>query len=122
MNNLVRMLGSAMIAAIVVISVSASANAQIITFNTIWDFNGTDGAFPDFGSLAQGFDGNFYGTTNFGGPRGTGTVFEITADGNLNTLYTFCSQPSCADGFNPAAGLIRAADGNFYGTTAHGGA
>ena len=46
MNNLMRMLGSAMIAATVVISVSASANAQI-TFNSIWEFNAIDGATED---------------------------------------------------------------------------
>jgi uncharacterized repeat protein (TIGR03803 family) len=120
MNNLMRMLGSAMIAATVVISVSASANA--LTFNTIWDFNAIDGAFPDYGSLAQGFNGNFYGTTNYAGAHEAGTVFEITAGGNLTTLYTFCSQPSCADGSDPAAGLIQAADGNLYGTTTYGGA
>ena len=120
MNNLMRMLGSAMIAATVVISVSASANAQI-TFNSIWEFNAIDGAFPDYGSLAQGFNGNFYGTTNSGGAHYAGTVFEITAGGNLTTLYAFCSQLSCADGFDPAAGLIQAADGNLYGTTTYGG-
>jgi uncharacterized repeat protein (TIGR03803 family) len=114
------MIGWAMIAATVVISVSASANAQI-TFNTIWDFNSIDGASPNYGPLAQGFNGNFYGTTNYGGAHYAGTVFEITAGGKLTTLYTFCSQPSCADGFYPAAGLIQAADENLYGTTTYGG-
>jgi uncharacterized repeat protein (TIGR03803 family) len=86
----------------------------------------TDGAFPLAG-LVQGTDGNFYGTTNEGG-TGTclgdcdGTVFKITPDGILTTLYSFCSQPDCADGTLPSTGLIQATDGNFYGTTAYGGA
>jgi uncharacterized repeat protein (TIGR03803 family) len=86
----------------------------------------TDGAFPLAG-LVQGTDGNFYGTTNEGG-TGTclgdcdGTVFKITPDGTLTTLYSFCSQPDCADGTLPSTGLIQARDGNFYGTTAYGGA
>ncbi len=40
----------------------------------------------------------------------------------FTTLYQFCSQPNCADGVHPLAGLIQASDGNFYGTTQEGGA
>ena len=52
---------------------------------------------------------------------GAGTVFRITAAGNLTTLYNFCSQTVCADGYEPLAGLALGADGNFYGTTYSGG-
>jgi len=38
----------------------------------------------------------------------------------LTTLYSFCSQPGCLDGWN-AGPLVQAADGNFYGTTQSGG-
>lgn len=71
--------------------------------------------------LVQASDGNFYGTTvdNFW-VRG-GTIFQVTPSGRLTTLYTFCSQPSCADGKSPQAKLIQAADGNLYGTTYQGG-
>jgi uncharacterized repeat protein (TIGR03803 family) len=41
--------------------------------------------------------------------------------GTLTTLYSFCSQPACADGQYPAAGLVQATNGNLYGTTADGG-
>jgi len=37
-------------------------------------------------------------------------------------LYTFCSQPNCADGEGPASSLTRDGAGNLYGTTALGGA
>ena len=36
-------------------------------------------------------------------------------------LYSFCSQPHCADGDQPEGGLIKDADGLFYGMTAFGG-
>jgi uncharacterized repeat protein (TIGR03803 family) len=63
-----------------------------------------------------------YGTTADGGANGGGTVFKITPDGALTTLYSFCSQSGCADGRYPYAGLVQANDGNLYGTTLLGGA
>ncbi|HEV2383603.1 MAG TPA: choice-of-anchor tandem repeat GloVer-containing protein [Terriglobia bacterium] len=40
----------------------------------------------------------------------------------LATIYNFCAQSGCADGANPEAGLVLAGNGDFYGTTAAGGA
>jgi uncharacterized repeat protein (TIGR03803 family) len=77
-----------------------------------------DGAEPE-ASMVQGTDGSFYGTTAFGGGHitgGAGTVFKITPSGELTTLYRFCAQTNCADGFVPN-GLVQGTDGNFYGTT-----
>ena len=82
-------------------------------FRTLLNFNGTNGANP-YATLVQGLDGNFYGTTEFGGPNEAGTVFKITPTGTLTTLYTF---PDFSDGCNPGAGLVLGSDGNFYGTT-----
>jgi uncharacterized repeat protein (TIGR01451 family) len=69
-------------------------------------------------ALIQATDGNFYGTTsNFGASGGfNGTVFKIDAAGTLTTLHFFAG----SDGAKPAAGLIQATDGNFYGTTSTG--
>jgi uncharacterized repeat protein (TIGR03803 family) len=87
---------------------------------TIYNFcslpNCTDGLSP-FAGLIQGTDGDLYGTTQGGGTNNNGTVFKITLGGALTTLYNFCSQPNCADGCSPNAGLVQATDGNFYGTT-----
>ena len=108
---------------------------------TLYSFCGqpncADGAHPQ-ASLIQGSDGNFYGTTQYGGanvggganplwtnPGGInpgGTVFKITPSGKLTTLYSFCSRADCTDGQWPIAGVIQDADGNFYGTTGYGGA
>jgi len=78
-----------------------------------------DGDAP-YGALVQATDGNFYGTTT-GGGAGSGTVFKITPAGALTTLYSFCSEPDCADGATPYAGLVQGTDGALYGTTRYGG-
>ncbi len=90
------------------------------TVTTLYSFcskpNCTDGDTP-LGSLIQAPNGEFYGTTAWGGANNGGTVFKITSTGKLTTLYSFCTLANCADGQGPYAGLVRAANGNFYGTT-----
>jgi uncharacterized repeat protein (TIGR03803 family) len=71
--------------------------------------------------VVEGLDGNFYGTTSYGGANNFGTVFRITPAGVFSTLYSFCAQTNCADGEAPGA-LTLGNDGNFYGTTSVGGA
>src|SRR5437870_474959 len=72
---------------------------------------------PD-AALIQGSDGNFYGTTEYGGTAGSGTVFKMDASGAVTTLHSFAG----SDGTLPFAVLIQGSDGNFYGTTYGGGA
>jgi uncharacterized repeat protein (TIGR03803 family) len=74
-----------------------------------------------YAGLIQARDGNLYGIMQVGGAHNSGTIFKITLSGTLTTLYSFCSQPACADGQYPAAGLVQATNGNLYGTTADGG-
>jgi len=82
-----------------------------------------DGSGPS-APLVLGTDGDLYGTTSSGGvtggacTSGCGTVFKITTEGALTTLYSFTGY---SDGSGPA-GLVQGADGNFYGTTSAGGA
>jgi uncharacterized repeat protein (TIGR03803 family) len=71
--------------------------------------------------VIQASDGSLYGTTFAGGAYGYGTVFQITPDGTLTALYSFCSLDGCVDGTNPYAALVQATDGNLYGTTARNG-
>ncbi|HEV2176059.1 MAG TPA: choice-of-anchor tandem repeat GloVer-containing protein [Terriglobia bacterium] len=90
------------------------------TLTTLYNFGDPGGTSP-YGGLVQGTDGNFYGTTFYGGAQGLGMVFKITPGGTLTTLYSFCSQSGCADGSAPLVGLVQATNGNFYGTTSSGG-
>jgi uncharacterized repeat protein (TIGR03803 family) len=109
----------AILSALYVATVIASA-AQTLT--TLHSFDGTDGKGPD-AALVQGTDGNFYGTTVYGGantcnsPSGCGTIFQITPAGVLTTLHSF----NGTDGEFPTAPLIQAPDGKFYGTASSGG-
>ena len=103
----------------------AAIASRAQTLTTLASFDGTNGYSPQ-SALVQGNDGNFYGTTAQGGlsdncTAGCGTVFKMTPSGTLASLYSFCSQPGCADGTSPYAALIQAADGNFYGVTGNGG-
>jgi uncharacterized repeat protein (TIGR03803 family) len=79
-----------------------------------------DGETPE-APLAQGNDGNFYGTTTSGGTGAThtyGVVFCVTTNGTLTNVVTF----NGTNGGGPGpSGLVLAADGNFYGTTVYGG-
>jgi uncharacterized repeat protein (TIGR03803 family) len=103
------------------------------TLTTLHSFcslsNCADGSLPEAG-LVQASNGDFYGTTLEGGREisdalceyGCGTVFKVTAAGVLTSVYKFCALTNCADGSYPEAGLIQAANGDFYGTTRFGGA
>ncbi|WP_374562320.1 choice-of-anchor tandem repeat GloVer-containing protein [Ideonella sp.] len=78
----------------------------------------TDGQFP-WASLLLASDGNFYGTTYYGGPRDGGTLFRMDADGNFELLYAF--KRGGRKGALPAAALVEGPDGSLYGTTVEGG-
>ena len=65
--------------------------------------------------MVQDNAGNLYGVTYSGGTNHAGTVFKATLTGTLTTLYQFVNNPAL--GYNPYGGLIKGADGNFYGTT-----
>jgi uncharacterized repeat protein (TIGR03803 family) len=80
----------------------------------------SDGLFPA-GSLVQGSDGSFYGTTSQGGTAGEGIVFKITSQGTYTILHHFEDGSVTNDAKQPKVGLIQASDGNFYGVTAGGG-
>ena len=84
------------------------------TMSPLYSFtNGTDGANP-YAAVVQGTNGNFYGTTAYGGTNSVGALFKITSAGAFSQLYSFTGG---TDGDNPVAALVQGADGNFYGTS-----
>ncbi|MGO8671962.1 MAG: choice-of-anchor tandem repeat GloVer-containing protein, partial [Capsulimonadaceae bacterium] len=92
-----------------------------------------DGTVANDGSVPCGLilanDGNFYGTTTYGGSTtgtdptgyGYGTVFRMTPDGVVTILHSFGDGSVANDAAKPKAGLVQATDGNFYGTSLAGG-
>ena len=71
-----------------------------------------------------GPDGNFYGTTTYGGNAGYGAFFQAKLNGGFTLLYSFGGAAnqygSPVDGAFPSS-LALGSDGSFYGTTSQGG-
>ena len=105
-----------------VFEIARTAGGYANTPTVLVSFNGTDGASPQAGLIADA-RGNLFGTTGAGGANGAGTVFEITrtAGGYAGTPAILVSFNG-ANGANPVAGLIADARGNLFGTTGAGGA
>jgi uncharacterized repeat protein (TIGR03803 family) len=82
----------------------------------------TDGYAPRCG-LTMAPDGTVYGTTEFGGTYGDGTVFEFVPPGNLplqySVIYNFTGEGG--DGYDPWSAPAVSEGGDLYGTTPVGG-
>jgi uncharacterized repeat protein (TIGR03803 family) len=84
---------------------------------TLYTFQGgEDGVGPV--SLVADPHGELFGVTISGGVANAGTVFKIARNGSKITLHSF---DGSSEGAQPNPGLLRARDGNFYGTTENGG-
>ena len=97
-----------------ILLVAAEGQGQV--FQELYSFGrNPDGNVP-MGELVEGDDGNFYGTTYYGGPSDCGTIFKITPSGTLTIIASLDG----SWGRNPCYSLVKASDGNFYGTTFDG--
>jgi uncharacterized repeat protein (TIGR03803 family) len=94
-------------------------STQVANFTTLVNLDGTTGGNPDIKPLIQGTDGNLWGMTTDAGANGGGTVFKMTPNGVLTTVYNLCALPNCTDG-NGGVGVVLGTDGNYYGTSGGG--
>jgi uncharacterized repeat protein (TIGR03803 family) len=94
-------------------SLAVRAQAQNLTY-----FAQFNGAYP-YGSLVQATDGNFYGAANLGTYPPSDGIVRITPAGKISSVYSFCSQPDCADGQYTTAPIL-GSDGNLYGVSSGG--
>lgn len=94
----------------------ASAQTPDLLFSFDPTDNGIFGPFPP-SVMAQGRDGNLYGTTDSGGANLVGGVFMVTPSGALTQLYDFTR----TDGAHCNMGLTLGNDGNLYGACYDGG-
>jgi uncharacterized repeat protein (TIGR03803 family) len=101
----------------VVFSLTPAGQATVLYNFT----DSTDESYPI--AVILGSDGNYYGTTlgnaafNAGSGE-AGTIWQLTPGGTLTTLHSF----GWGDGAQPLSAPVEGPDGNFYGTTAAGGA
>ena len=121
--------GCRTIAGLLFLTAAVQAQTETVrypkSFTILIDFNGSNGAWSRYAPLIPGRDGNLYGTTDAGGagggpgatPGGHGTLFRISPEGMLTTIYEF----SGPDGEFPQAVLLENDDGSFWGTTPQGG-
>ena len=95
-------------------------------FTTLVSSNNSDGANPYAGLMLSG--STLYGTAQFGGTNGTGTLFALNASGTgFTNLHNFSAQAPNAlnhitnsDGANSRARLILSGN-TLYGTATFGG-
>lgn len=102
---------------------STAQFVQAQTQSVLYSFaGGNDGAQP-YAGLVSDHQGNFYGTTIFGGGSlacfsGCGTVYQVTPNGTETVLYSFGGN---SDGAIPYGGLVLDPKGNLFGGTSSGG-
>ena len=97
------------------------------TLTTLYAFKDVDDGSNPASSLVVGPSGvDFCGPTPMvAGGHGQGSVFRVSLTGVLTTIHNFSALDSNlenADGADPEAAVLVGSDGNFYGTTAAGGA
>jgi uncharacterized repeat protein (TIGR03803 family) len=90
-------------------------------FKVLHAFSGRGDGGGLWGSLVLDGQGDLFGTTFFGGPKGAGTVFEMTPQSNgtwaLTTIHAFSGNQGPG---GSTAGLIFDSEGNLYGSTGGG--
>ncbi len=105
-------------AAVLAMLAPGLAQARTPHFSVLYTFTGgNDGAYP-LGAPARAPSGDLYGTAQAGGAAtgldGAGTVFKLSATGQITVLHAFTGG---ADGGIPYGGVVLDRAGNAFGTT-----
>src|SRR5882762_1897845 len=90
----------------------AASVARAATLHTLYP------ASTPLSGIVRTADGDFYGTSRYGGDNDLGTVFRLTAAGVPQVIYSFTG---ASDGSHPCAALTIGPDGQLYGTCQYGG-
>jgi len=104
-----------------VFEIIKTTSGYATTPTTLLNFNVANGQGPQ-SALTADVNGDLFGTTEFGGVSGDGTVFEI-----VKTTSGYATTPTILVSFNgtngegPRGSLIADASGNLFGTTEFGG-
>jgi len=114
-----KMTGLVKLTCLLLVFCAATLSSSAQTFTSLATFDGANGSYP-FAPLVQATNGNFYGTTKYGGAFGNGTVFTVSPNGVARKLYNFCTQVNCGDGYWPVNGLVEAPNHDLYGMTPGG--
>ena len=88
---------------LLLLTASSILCGQTRTEVTLHAFHLKGGYYTQAGLLRDSA-GNLFGTTQLGGPNGSGVVFKVDETGNYRSVYSFTGG---ADGARPQAGLIQ---------------
>jgi uncharacterized repeat protein (TIGR03803 family) len=114
MRALLRLIGSFVAIALGLSSVFQNV-AYSQTVSALYNFSSQNGsAYPQDVALAQGRDGELYGTTL--GSSG-GSIFKVSTSRFFSELFDFNGTDGCC----PGEGMTLASDSNFYGVAPSGG-
>jgi uncharacterized repeat protein (TIGR03803 family) len=104
----------ACVAAMVLLTLTGTTiPAQAQTYKVLYEFpiNGPAPQWPG-GPLAQGRNGDLYGSSYEGGTNNDGSLWKTTPSGSVSVVYSFEAPP----GPDCQSGMTLGTDGNFYGT------
>jgi uncharacterized repeat protein (TIGR03803 family) len=104
----------ACVAAMVLLTLTGTTiPAQAQTYKVLYEFpiNGPAPQWPG-GPLAQGRNGDLYGSSYEGGTNNDGSLWKTTPSGSVSVVYSFEAPP----GPDCQSGMTVGTDGNFYGT------
>ncbi len=76
---------------------------------------------PEGSGLLKHPDGFYYGVSRAGGAFGNGTIYRVSATGEVSTMVHFTGNSGLAKGRRPQGTLVNDGTGKLWGTTLQGG-